>query len=255
VSPTAYDLTLAAWRWLELVGLIGFVGVVVVRRLAGMRPALHWARPRMDRWLLAALIGGLGGLIVHALHGNPPTVVGAARVLAEGIALALCLNGRPWVVVPGIFAAAALAFAGHAATVNPAAGAIFTDALHVLSAGMWAGGILVLSYLRPPTGWRGGEGRVMLERFGRVAFLAFAITALTGVLRATEELRGLSDLWTTQYGLVLSSKTAGVLVMVAISALVWKRGLPAARTEGVVVLLVLAATALLAAFPMPPGQA
>jgi putative copper export protein len=125
----------------------------------------------------------------------------------------------------------------------------------VLSAGMWAGGILVLSYLRPPTGWRGGEGRVMLERFGRVAFLAFAITALTGVLRATEELRGLSDLWATQYGLVLSAKTAGVLVMVAMSALVWKRGLPASRAEGVVVLLVLAATALLAAFPMPPGQA
>ncbi len=86
MSPTAYDLTLAAWRWLEFVGLIGFVGVVVVRRLAGMRPALHWARPPMDRWLIAALIGGLGGLIVQTLHGNPPTVVGAARVLAEGIA-------------------------------------------------------------------------------------------------------------------------------------------------------------------------
>ena len=255
MSPTAYDLTLAAWRWLEYVGLIGFVGVVVVRRLAGMRPALHWARPPMDRWLMAALIGGLGALIVQALHGNPPTVVVSARVLAEGVALTLCLNGRPLVVVPGIFAAAALAFGGHAAAVNPAAGAIFTDALHVLSAGMWGGGILVLSYLRPPTGWLEGEGRVMLERFGRVAFLAFAITALTGVLRATEELRGVSDVWATQYGLVLSAKTAGVMVMVAMSALVWRRGLPAARAEGIVVLLVLAATALLAAFPMPPGQA
>ncbi len=95
----------------------------------------------------------------------------------------------------------------------------------------------------------------MIERFGRVAFLALAVTALTGVLRATEELRGLSDLWVTQYGLVLSAKTAGIMVMVALSALVWRRGLPAARTEGVVVLLVLAATAVLAAFPMPPGQA
>src|SRR5258706_14752442 len=47
VSPTAYDLTLAAWRWLEFVGLIGFVGVVVLRRLAGMRPALQWARRTM----------------------------------------------------------------------------------------------------------------------------------------------------------------------------------------------------------------
>jgi len=113
----------------------------------------------------------------------------------------------------------------------------------------------VLSYLEPPSGWRGGEGRAMLERFGRVAFVAFAVTAMTGVLRATEELRGLSDLWATQYGVVLSAKSAGVVVMIAMSALVWRRGLPLARAEAAVVLLVLAATAVLAAFPMPPGQA
>jgi putative copper export protein len=255
VNLMPFDLALAPWHWLEYVGLVGFVGVVVVRRLAAMRPPLHWARPPMDRWLMAALIGGLGGLIVQAMHGTQPSVAGVIRVTAEGVALALCLYGRPWVVVPGIFAAASVALGGHAAGVSPAAGAIFTDALHVLSAGMWAGGILVLSYLRPPAGWRGEEGRVMLDRFGRVAFLAFAITALTGALRATEELRGLSDLWATQYGLVLSAKTAGVLAMVAMSALVWRRGLPYARAEGVMVLLVVAATALLAVFPLPPGQA
>lgn len=49
--PPPYDLTLAVWRWLEDVGLIGFVGVVVVRRLAAMPPALHWARAPMERWL------------------------------------------------------------------------------------------------------------------------------------------------------------------------------------------------------------
>ncbi len=255
MNLSAYGLALAAWHWLEYVGLIGFVGVVVVRRLAGMRPALHWARVPMNRWLAAALIGGLGGLIIQTGHGTQPTVMGVAHVAAEGIALGLCVSGRPWVVVPGIFAAASLAFAGHAAVLNPAAGAIFSDALHVLSAGMWAGGILVLSYLRPPGGWRGEEGRDLLVRFGRVAFLAFAITALTGGLRATEELRGLSDLWATPYGVVLSAKTAGVLVMVAMSALVWRRGFRYARAEGVVVLLVVAATAVLAAFPIPPGQA
>ena len=89
----------------------------------------------------------------------------------------------------GFFAALMLGLGGHAALVNPAAGAIFTDAIHVLSAGTWAGGILVLSFLHPPEGWRGEAGRTMLNRFGRVAFLAFAITALTGVLRATEVVR------------------------------------------------------------------
>src|SRR5260370_28261675 len=209
----------------------------------------------MDRWLTAALIGGRGGLIVQAPHGTQPTGVGVIRVTAEAIALALCLSGRPGVVVPGVSAAASLAFASHAARVMPAAGAIFTDALHVLSAGVWAGGILVLSYLQPPSGWRGGEGRAMLERFGRVAFLAFAVTALTGVLRATEELRGLSDLWATQYGVGLSAKSAGVVVMVAMSALLWRRGLPVSRAEPALVLLVLAVTAAQPAFPIPPAHA
>src|SRR5260370_24517960 len=136
---------------------MGFIGVMVVRGLAGMRPALHWARPPMDRWLTAALIGGLGGLIVQALHGTQPTGVGLIRVTAEAIALALCLYGRPWVVVPGVFAAASLAFASHAASVSPAVGAIFTDSLHVLSAGTWGVGIPLPSSLPPPPLSRRGE--------------------------------------------------------------------------------------------------
>jgi hypothetical protein len=40
--------------------------------------------------------------------------------------------------------------------------------------------------------------------------------------------------------------------MVAFSAFAWRRGWRFARVEGVVVLLVLASTALLAAFPIPP---
>src|SRR5260370_38581307 len=97
--------------------------------------------------------------------------------------------------------------AGHAPRLKPAAGAIFTDATHVLSAGAWAGGILVLATLRPPAGWGADEGRAMIQRFGRVAFLAFTITALTAVLRATERVRGFDDLWGTQYGLALRLQT------------------------------------------------
>jgi len=155
---------------------------------------------------------------------------------------------------PVVVALAALAFDGHASQVPSAEGAIFVDFVHVLSAGMWAGGILVLATLFPPGGWGGSEGRALLQRFGRVAFLAFAITALTGALRATAKLRGLSDLWTTEYGLVLSAKMAGVAVMVAMSALMWRRGAQSARYEGLVVLLVLAATAALAVSPIHPGQ-
>lgn len=253
--PPPIDLAIAGLRWLEYAGLLGFIGVVVVRRLAAMPPQLDWARPSMQPALAAAFTGGIAVLIADSLRTGHLSIAVMVRVAAEGVALALCIYGRRWVVPPAIVAAVVLPFAGHAALVNTAAGAVFVDAIHVLSAGAWAGGILVLATLRPPDGWRGGEGRAMLQRFGRVAFLAFAITALTGALRATEELRGLGDLWGTPYGVVLSLKTAGVVVMVAMSALVWRRGFRSARVDGALVLVVLAATGVLAAFPTPPGQA
>jgi putative copper resistance protein D len=156
------------------------------------------------------------------------------------------------VVPPAFLAVLALPLAGHGAVPHPDGGAIFTDALHILSAGAWGGGILVLATLRPPDGWGGTEGRALLARFGPVAFLAFTATALSGALRATEVLGSAGYLFSTPYGLVLSAKTAGVLVMVAMSAVGWSRGWRFTRWEGAIVLFVLAASALLAAFPMPP---
>src|SRR5258706_233635 len=79
-------------------------------------------------------------------------------------------------------------------------------------------------------------------------FLALALTALTGVLRATEQLHGVSDLWTTSYGLVLLVKAVGVGIMLLLS-LAWRRGFPAARAEAAAAIVVVAATAVLAAYP------
>jgi len=266
--PSPAELTGGALHWLEYMGLIGVVGIMVVRRLAANRPRIEWARPPLHFALGAALAGGLGVIVVDALAaggslsgaiaylaGGPPGWVRIARVAAEGAALLACLRGRPVVAPLALFAAAALAFAGHAAQVQPAGGAIFADVLHVLSAGVWAGGIMALASLRPPGGWSGEEGRALVWRFGRVALVAFAVTALTGVLGATSQLREPSDLWTTSYGLVLSAKSVGVLVMLVVSASVWLRGYGPFRFEAAVAVLVLAATAALAAYPLPPARA
>jgi putative copper export protein len=85
--------------------------------------------------------------------------------------------------------------------------------------------------------------------------VAFAFTALTGLLRATEELTGFSDLWQTVYGVVLVAKSVGVLAMLALAAVTWRRGMPLARSDALVALAVMAATGLLAAFPNPPAGA
>ena len=248
--PSPADIAAGVLRWLEYLGLIYVIGVLVVRRLASNPPRIEWARPPMQLALGAAFVGGLGVAVAEALAGTFGWVH-VVRVVAEGGALALCLLGRRLVAPLTIFAAAALAFAGHAAVVG--AGAIFGDALHVLSAGVWAGGITALATLRPPGGWQGAEARALLARFGQVAVIAFAITAMTGILNATSEVGDLSNLWTTSYGLVLSAKSAGVLVMLVLSALAWRRGFGAVRLEAAIAVVVIGATALLAAYPLPPA--
>jgi putative copper export protein len=263
--PSPAGLIVGGFRWVEYVGLLGFIGVLVVRRLAANQPLLSWARMPMHPALAVALVGGAGvvvgglfftgGISAMQSYQDRGAWVRVGRVVAEGVALAMCLRGVRFVVVPGLLAAFLLPFSGHAASVQPQFAGIAVDFLHVGSAGMWAGGIVALATLRPPGGWRGGEGRALLDRFSRVAPLAFAITALTGVLRATEELSALSDLWSTPYGIVLSLKTVSVLLMLALSWLAWRRGLPVARLEAAIALFVIAATAMLAAYPVTPGEA
>ncbi|HLQ16578.1 MAG TPA: CopD family protein [Candidatus Eisenbacteria bacterium] len=246
------DFFLALLHWIEYLGLLGGLGSIVIRRLAANRPPIHWVNPPMHIALGAAFLGGLAVVAVDGLHaGSVPGWASLARVGAEGLAFVFCVRGIPFVAPAAALASALLPFAGHAAAVQPPAGAEFADALHVLSAGLWAGGILALSTLRPPGGWRGAEARMLLDRFAGVALIAFAVTALTGVLRATEQLHGLSDLWQTPYGVVLSLKAVGVGIMLVLSSLGWRRGLPVARIETVLMVVVVAATALLASFPTP----
>src|SRR2546421_292785 len=98
-----------------------------------MPPRIQWAQPRMADFLFVAWGGGLILLIeVHSW-------LIALRIAAEVLAWILCVRGNRWVAPPAVFAAAILPLASHAAAVQPsAAGAEFADAVHVLSAGMWA---------------------------------------------------------------------------------------------------------------------
>jgi putative copper export protein len=241
----APGLVLAALHWLEYLGLLGGVGALVVRRLGWIRPRILWADPPMHIAFAAAFAGGLGLLVTG------PSWLVLARVAAEGLALVLCLRGVPLVAVFAVLANLLLPFAGHAAGVTPQpAGAEFADAVHVLSAGMWAGGVLALASLRPPEGWRSGEAQALVQRFERVAQVAFAVTALTGLLRVTEHLHDVTELWTTPYGIVLLVKVFGVLAMLAVS-LAWRRGSPMPRTDAGITAGVAGATALLAVFPLP----
>ncbi|MGH2764833.1 MAG: hypothetical protein ACRDKA_02805, partial [Actinomycetota bacterium] len=182
-----------------------------------------------------------------------PGIARLVRVGAEALALLVALRGRS--SAPHVAAAVvALASAGHAAAVTPRWWGVGVDGLHLLTAGMWAGGIMALAMVRPPDGWRGQGGRVLLDRFSPLAVPAFVLTVGFGVLRGTQELAGLSDLVDTSYGRVLGIKVLGVLAMVPFSVLLWLRIRGTPRVEAVVAVAVVALAALLAAYPLPPAR-
>jgi putative copper export protein len=246
------DLVLAAAHWVEYLGLLGAIGTIVVRRLARNGPSIAWASyPPMHLVLGAAFLGGLAVVTVEGIDaGALPGWERLARVAAEGLAFVFCIRQFGFPAPLAMLAAALLSVAGHA-TVYQQPGAVFVDVVHVLSAGMWAGGILALATLHPPDGWRSPVARALLDRFGGVALIAFAVTALTGVLRASDQIHDVSGLWTTTYGEVLGLKSIGVAIMLVLSAVAWRRRVPFARAEAALAVLVVAATAVLAAFPAP----
>lgn len=271
-SPQGVDLVVAALRAIEYLALLLAVGMIVVQELARRGRPVEWVRTRLWVPVAAALVGGTAAVTGDAANATGSVSLqslldylgnglpGSARTLhlgAElmGFLLALALVRPRYVLPPLGVALVALAASGHAAAAQPRALTVGIDSVHLLAAGVWVGGILALATLRPPGGWRGEEGRAMLRRFSRVALPAFALTALMGILRATEELSGLGDLISSAYGRVLDVKVLAIGAMVALSILAWRRLRASPRLEGAFAVMVVAATALLSSFPLPPARA
>ena len=267
-SPQGWDLVLAACRALEIAALLLAIGMLLLRQLAP--PHAAWARPpHLAYALYVALVSGTAVVLIEVLEAagglSPGSMVAyltaglpgyarLARLALEAAALMLAIFRTRFVPAALVLATIALAAAGHAAAVRPAAPAIAVDAIHLISAGLWAGGILALAVTRPPGGWLGPDGRALIHRFSRVAVTAFAITALTGVIQATEELSSPIDLLNSSYGNVLGAKVLAIGAMLLLSFLAWRRIRALPRLEAAAAVLVIGASALLASFPLPPAR-
>lgn len=265
----ARDLLLALARAVEFGGLLLAIGLLLLRRLASHAPRLVWVRGPLVGALIVALAAGIavvggessaaaGGVgpagIASYLIGGDPGYARLLRLGFEAVALVLSLRGLRGVTVALLAAITALAAAGHAAALRPAAPAIGLDAIHLASAGLWAGGILAIATIRPPAGWLSQEARILLGRFTPLALVAFSVTALTGLLQAIEELSSPLDLLQSAYGNVLAVKVVAIGAMLPLSLLAWRRLHPRPRVEAAIALVVISASALLAAFPLPPAR-
>ncbi len=132
------------------------------------------------------------------------------------------------------------------------------DAVHLLAAGTWVGGLLVLAWALVRAGDEVPPGAVV--RFSGVAFTSVCVLAVTGLYQSWRQVGTLSALVETPFGRLLLLKAAGVGLMLGLALMSrrWTRRLAGERdrtplralrrwvgAEAVVGLCVIAATTAL----------
>lgn len=240
----------AAVRWLWFLAVIGVIGAIAFRFVVaanarGLSPAIRsdsiqraahvglvcaaFALAAAGLRLMAqsvALVGELGPDVVVLITGTAWGMAWIIHIAAATAALAaFALAVRS---VPGAWGLAALAtpalaaapsLAGHAAAVTELQPIpILADTLHVLAAGGWVGGLLVLFTAGLPAssgdGPRPGQFDRLVAAFSPLALACAAIILATGAFASFTHLQSPGQLFSTQWGRLLSLKIlmAGLLV-------------------------------------------
>jgi putative copper export protein len=125
-------------------------------------------------------------------------------------------------------------FSGHATGATPKWLSMGNDGLHLVSGGVWFGGVILMAVLLP-TLWRGRDKadrlRVLapsISHFSMVALVSIGIVTVTGVINSLLHVGTISDLWDSPYGQALSIKLLlfmGILVLGASNHFVVKQKL------------------------------
>ncbi|HEU4439764.1 MAG TPA: CopD family protein [Methylomirabilota bacterium] len=262
-------------RWLHLTCSLGLVGLVTAMLLAGGtdRPtavAWEWRTIRWARALaLLVLITGVATLAFQAavVTGRP----GAALAVGEWARLlGRSQFGTVWLVRHGVLlllaallllrereetgadrlalrlesgllalvAAGAIAWAGHAAAVEPGGlAAALLDALHLLAAGAWFGALAPLALLlREASRPRGADARpyavVAIRAFSRLALVVMTLVVLTGLANTWFQVGGIPALVGTRYGWLLLVKAALLIPILLIARHNRSRLLPRLSGDG-----------------------
>ena len=152
------------------------------------------------------------------------------------LAAAVALASRPvlrWSWTPALLAGSVLTLVPLGLTGHSAAGGshdLATNSLliHLVAAGLWAGGLFALLV----HALRGGEhADLAARRFSTVALWCFVAMGLSGVLNALVRLAP-SDLLTSEYGLLLLGKVIALGVLGVVGVAQRRRGVAALQADG-----------------------
>jgi copper transport protein len=172
--------------------------------VAGTSYGISWL---LRQGILLVLILNIMILVRIAATRHAPRIAhAAARGIAAGLLVAL---------------AVAQALQSHAnAFGDLSIIRVFADALHLLAAGLWAGGLLALVVVVVPLLRRGPDAAALawtiLRRFGALAAASLAALLVTGLFMSGQQVASLDALLTTFYGRLLLLKVglaAGVALI------------------------------------------
>jgi copper transport protein len=271
--------TYGAARGLHYAALLLLVGGVVFAVFLWPAADAPWPRRLLVGAAATGLLCSLAGVVLQGALGGGvslgsafdrdiveaslDTRTGEAWAIRAGLWAAVlavvALMRRPAFAPAAILMALAAALvvslplAGHADTQEPQALLVPADVVHVIAAGAWLGGlvILVVAYWRRTHAPGAAEAT---RRFSSLALYAVLAIAAAGAAQAWFYLDGPGSLFTTTYGVSLLAKIVLLGAIVAIASgnrrrvrdLVRTGALKRAmRAEVAVAVLVLAATAVL----------
>ena len=241
--------------------LVGAGGIAVVSALAGI--GLQGANPR----------GGAIGDVVRpsAWSDVLDTRFGEAWLVRGALAMTLVVlvsfgrragpryltspivNGLAAVAIVGI--GATVIRTGHAATGRWRAIAAVADAVHLASAALWIGGLVVIALRARHEQLRDEPARSFVCWFSQLALCTVALLALSGAVQGLRQSGGsIGDFVSSTYGRTLLVKIAIVVAVVAVARLsrriahhgegiVTRRLARAVKLELVLLALVIALTA------------
>ena len=192
------------------------------------RRALRWCAvlALVSAWaVLMMMTAGMGGSLgaaadVHflatAISDTQFGRVWMVRILLAIAVMGLIVKPRPardqsMLVLSGVLLAS-VALTGHSAMPGGVPGILhqLADAVHLLAAGWWVGGLLALVLTARALG---GEAHHVLERFSGVGYGAVAAIVLTGLFKSAILVATLGGVDSTAYGWTLLLKVALVALM------------------------------------------
>jgi copper transport protein len=245
-------------RLLIAAGVVGLVTAMVAVPLLGLVAGSLPLNDLLTRSVIDASLETRSGT-AWAIRSGAWLVVLALLLVPLGLRVRMAA-----LTVPAAVLVVTLSIAGHASATQPHALLAPADALHVLAAGTWLGGLVLLLLVfwprsnAPP----GAAAATATRRFSGLALPAIALLVASGAAEAWFYLGSVHQLTSTTWGLALVAKVALLGAIVGLAARNRRAvsrlsGSPVARTglgpalrrsmraEVALAILVLSATAVL----------